>query len=207
PGLRMHLEPSAGQPRPVGEAIVAMLFAEGQTGRIPLVAVTGVNGKTTTTRLITHLLRRPDRIVGMACTDGLYIDGRQIRSNDCSGPFSARDVLLNPNVHVAVLETARGGILRRGLGFDSCAVAVVTNIGDGDHFDSHSVETIEDLARVKRTVVESVAADGVAVLNAADSRVAAMANHCPGRVLFFAREADHPVLAAHRARDERAIFV
>ncbi|HEY7427285.1 MAG TPA: cyanophycin synthetase [Gemmataceae bacterium] len=207
PGLRMHLEPSAGSPRPVGEAIVAMLFAEGQTSRIPLVAVTGVNGKTTTTRLIAHLLRRPDRVVGMTCTDGIYIDGRRIRGNDCSGPRSARAVLLNPRVHAAVLETARGGILRQGLGFDFCDVAVVTNIGDGDHLDAHGIETVEDLARVKRTVVEYVAPDGVAVLNAADPLTAAMASHCPGRVIFFARDASHPVLTSHRARGERIVFV
>ncbi len=223
PGLRMHLEPSAGKPRPVGEAIVSMLFAEGETGRIPLIAVTGVNGKTTTTRLIAHLLawggltppvssqpgayapRSPG--VAMTCTDGIYIDGRRIRGNDCSGPRSARAVLLNPNVRVAVLETARGGILRQGLGFDSCDVAVVTNIGEGDHLDAHGIETVEELARVKRTVVENVAANGVAVLNAADPLVAAMAEHCPGRIIFFARHADHPILVAHRERGERVAFV
>lgn len=142
----------------------------------------------------------------MTCTDGIYIDGRRIRGNDCSGPRSARAVLLNPNVRVAVLETARGGILRQGLGFDFCDVAIVTNIGGGDHLDAHGVETVEDLACVKRTVVENVAAGGVAVLNAADPLVAAMADHCLGRVIFFARNAEHPVLTAHRARGERVIF-
>jgi cyanophycin synthetase len=232
PGLRMHLEPSAGKPRPVGEAIVSMLFGEGETGRIPLIAVTGVNGKTTTTRLIAHLLRTPHPNpppqggrekavslppcggglgwgvgVAMTCTDGIYIDGRRIRGNDCSGPRSARAVLLNPNVRVAVLETARGGILRQGLGFDFCDVAIVTNIGEGDHLDAHGVETVEELARVKRVVVENVAASGVAVLNAADPLVAAMADHCPGRVLFFSRHAEDPIVKAHRARGERVIFV
>ncbi len=232
PGLRMHLEPSAGKPRPVGEAIVSMLFAEGETGRIPLIAVTGVNGKTTTTRLIAHLLRTPHpapplqeerakegsllpwgggvewgKGVAMTCTDGIYLDGRRLRGGDCSGPRSARAVLLNPNVRVAVLETARGGILRQGLGFDFCDVAVVTNIGDGDHLDAHGVETVEELARVKRVVVENVAVNGVAVLNAADPLVVAMADHCPGRVIFFARNADHPVVTAHRHRGERAVFV
>lgn len=223
PGLRMHLEPSTGQPRPVGEAIVSMLFPEGETGRIPIIAVTGVNGKTTTTRLVAHLLAEPrpsgsGRIanrsltvaaqngIALTCTDGIYIDGRRIRGNDCSGPRSARAVLLNPNVRAAVLETARGGILRQGLGFDFCDVAIVTNIGGGDHLDAHGIETVEELARVKRTVVENVAANGVAVLNAADPLVAAMADHCPGRVFFFARDADHPVLTAHRKRGERAIF-
>lgn len=207
PGLRMHLEPSSGQPRPVGEAIVNMLFEEGQTGRIPLIAVTGVNGKTTTTRLLAHLLRRPDSLVGFSCTDGLYVGDRRIVNRDCSGPRSARALLGNPGVDVAVVETARGGILREGLGFDRCHVAVVTNIGQGDHLDLRGIDTVEELARVKRTVVEAVAADGVAVLNAADPLVAEMAGHCPGRVIFFARDGEHPVVTTHRKRGERAIFV
>ena len=152
-----------------------MLFADGETGRIPLVAVTGVNGKTTTTRLIAHLLRRPDCLVGFACTDGLYVGDRRIVNRDCSGPRSARALLGNPGVDVAVVETARGGILREGLGFDRCHVAVVTNIGEGDHLTLRGIDTLEELARVKRTVVECVAPDGVAVLNAADPLVAAMA--------------------------------
>jgi cyanophycin synthetase len=207
PGLRMHLEPSAGQPRPVGEAIVSMLFAEGQTGRIPLIAVTGVNGKTTTTRLIAHLLRRPDFLVGFSCTDGLYIGDRRIDRRDCSGPRSARNLLLNPRLDAAIVETARGGILREGLGFDRCHVAVVTNIGEGDHLNLRGVETLEDLARVKRTPIESVTPDGAAVLNAADPLVADMAGYCPGRVIFFARDGNHPILAAHRGRGERAVLV
>jgi cyanophycin synthetase len=207
PGLRMHLEPSAGQGRPVGEAIVSLLFPEGQTGRIPLIAVTGVNGKTTTTRLIVHLLRRQDNIVGFACTDGLFVGDRCIDKRDCSGPRSARNLLLNPAVTIAVVETARGGILREGLGFDRCHVAVVTNIGQGDHLDLRGISTLEDLARVKRTVVEAVEPDGTAVLNAADPLVAAMADHCLGRVIFFARDASLAALTTHRARGERAVFV
>jgi cyanophycin synthetase len=207
PGLRMHLEPSSGQPRPVGEAIVASLFSEGETGRIPIVAVTGVNGKTTVTRLIAHLLRRPGWGIGMTCTDGTYIDGRRIETRDCSGPRSARAVLLNLNVHAAILETARGGILREGLGFDLCDVAVVTNIGAGDHLSLRGIETLDDLARVKRTVIEAVAPTGAAVLNAADPLVAAMADCCPGQVIYFARDGDQPVLAAHRGGGGRAVFV
>jgi cyanophycin synthetase len=207
PGLRMHLEPSFGEARPVGEAIVSMLFPEGQTGRIPIVAVTGVNGKTTTTRLIAHLLQWPGRTIGMACTDGLYLDNRRINARDCSGPRSARAVLGNPLVHAAVLETARGGILREGLGFDRCNVAVVTNIGGGDHLSLRGIETLDDLARVKRTVVEAVADTGRAVLNAADPLVVAMAGHCPGKVIYFARDADNPVLAAHRRLGGECVFV
>jgi cyanophycin synthetase len=207
PGLRMHLEPSAGKPRAVGEAIVAMLFPEGQTGRIPIIAVSGVNGKTTTTRLIAHLLRRPDRVVGMTCTDGTYLDDRRIEARDCSGPRSARAVLLNPRVHAAVLETARGGILREGLGFDRCDIAVVTNIGTGDHLNLRGIETPEDLARVKRTVVEAVAPTGAAVLNASDPLTVAMARHCPGTVVYFAREGCNHVLVGHRQTGGRAVFV
>jgi cyanophycin synthetase len=218
PGLRMHLEPSAGRPRPVGEAVVESLFPDGETGRIPLVAITGVNGKTTTTRLIAHLLRTPSPspcvagewkggVVGMACTDGLYVGERRIDPRDCSGPRSARALLLNPRVDAAVLETARGGILREGLGFDRCHVAVVTNIGQGDHLDLRGIETVEDLARVKRTLVESVAPDGVAVLNAADPLVIEMAEHCPGRVIPFALDRETPFLVVAQYFEDRAVFV
>jgi cyanophycin synthetase len=207
PGLRMHLEPSAGQPRPVGAAIVDMLFPEGRTGRIPIAAVTGVNGKTTTTRLLAHLLRGAGLYVGMTCTDGIYLDGRRTQARDCSGPRSAREVLLNPQVEAAVLETARGGILREGLGFDSCDVAVVTNIGRGDHLGLRGVDTPAELARVKRVAVEVVAPGGAAVLNAADPLVADMAAHCPGEVVWFARDPGDRVLAAHRAAGARAAFV
>jgi cyanophycin synthetase len=206
PGLRMHLEPSAGKPRAVGEAIVSMLFPEGQTGRIPIVAVTGVNGKTTTTRLLAHLLRAAGHLVGMTCTDGTYIDGRRTEARDCSGPRSARAVLLNPRVNAAVFETARGGILREGLGFECCDVAVVTNIGAGDHLSLRGIDTLDDLARVKRVAVEAVAPTGTAVLNADEPLVASMASHCPGKVTYFARNPAHPVLVAHRAAGGRAVF-
>lgn len=207
PGLRMHLQPSAGKPRPVGEAIVEMLYPNGQTGRIPVVAVTGVNGKTTTTRLIAHLLRSAGKVVGMTCTDGAFVDNRRIDPRDCSGPRSARAILLNPRVEAAVLETARGGILREGLGFDRCDVAVVTNVGSGDHFGLRGVETLEELARVKRVVVEAVAPTGAAVLNAADPRVVAMVEHCPGSVIYFALSESEPVLAAHREAGGSVVFV
>ncbi|HMB03642.1 MAG TPA: cyanophycin synthetase, partial [Isosphaeraceae bacterium] len=207
PGLRMHLEPSVGTPRPVGEAIVALLYPEGENGRIPVAAVTGVNGKTTVTRLIAHLVRQTGKAVGMTCTDGIRIDDRWIDTDDCSGPQSARMVLLNPRVEVAVLETARGGILREGLGFDLCDVGVVTNIGEGDHLGLAEIQTTERLAYVKRTIVDAIAPTGAAVLNAADPLVAAMAPHCPGSVIFFARGPSEPVLAAHRAQGGQAAFV
>ncbi len=207
PGLRMHLEPSVGKPRPVGEAIVSTLFADGDNGRIPVVAVSGVNGKTTVTRLVAHMLRLAGRSVGMTCTDGIYIAGRRIEAGDCSGPRSARAVLLNPKVDAAVLETARGGILREGLGYDVSDVGIITNMGEGDHLGLGDVDTVEQLARVKRTVIESVATWGTGVLKADDPLVAAMADHCPGSVLFFARSADDPVIASHRKQGGKAVFV
>jgi cyanophycin synthetase len=207
PGLRMHLEPSAGKPRPVGEAIVEMVFPEARTGRIPIAAVTGVNGKTTTTRLLAHLLHQGGATVGMTCSDGAFIGARCIDAHDGSGPRSAGLVLLNPRVEAAVFETGRGGILREGLGFDQCDVAVVTNIGGGDHLGLHGVSTAEELAQVKRTVVEAVAPGGAAVLNAEDPLVAAMASHCPGSVIFFARQAAAPPLVAHRRGGGRTAFI
>lgn len=207
PGLRMHLEPSAGKPRPVGEAIVASLFPAEQTGRIPIAAITGVNGKTTTSWLIAHLLQETGTFVGLTTTVGMYLNGRRVEHRDCAGPQSARKILLNPQVEAAVLETARGGILREGLGFDHCTVAVVTNIGGGDHLGLRGVETREELARVKRVVVEAVADDGLAVLNATDPLVAAMAAHAPSPVAFFAADESHPVLASHRAAGGRVFFV
>lgn len=207
PGLRMHLEPSGGRPRPVGEAIVSTMFEAGDNGRIPVVAVTGTNGKTTTTRLVGHLLRAAGKCVGLTCTDGIYIDGRRIDADDCSGPKSARAVLLHPRVDAAVFETARGGILREGLGFDMCDAAIVTNIGEGDHLGMAGIDTPEQLAAVKRTIVENVAPGGYAILNAADPLTVAMAPYCPGSAIFFARDASHPLIAAHRARGGRAVFV
>jgi cyanophycin synthetase len=207
PGLRMHLEPSAGKPRPVGEAIVGTMFPEGDDGRIPVVAVSGTNGKTTTTRLIAHIFRTTGKRAGMTCTDGIYLNDRRIDTGDCSGPKSARAVLLNPQVDAAVLETARGGILREGLGFDRCDAAVITNIGEGDHLGMGGIETAEQLAAVKRVIVENVAPTGAAVLNAADPMTVAMAPYCPGSVIFFARDPAHPLLAAHRARGGRTVFV
>jgi cyanophycin synthetase len=207
PGLRMHLEPSEGQPRPVGEAIVDLLFPGGKTGRIPIVNVTGTNGKTTTVRFITHLLKGHGFKVGMTCTDGIYIDQHRVDTGDCSGPKSARAVLSHPQVDAAVLETARGGILREGLGFDWCDVTVVTNIAEGDHLGMAGVETAEQLALVKQTTVRRVSPQGAAVLNASDPLVVAMAQHCRGAVVYFARSPGNPVLVAHRRVGGRAVFV
>ncbi len=206
PGLRMHLDPSYGCARPVGEAIINALFAPGETGRVPTVAVTGNNGKTTTVRLISHLLTQRGLHVGMTGTDGVWIGGRRIDTGDCSGPRSARSVLAHPDVEAAVFETARGGMLREGLAFDRCDVAVVTNIGRGDHLGLNFIDTAEQLAQVKGMIVRNVAPNGMAVLNAADPLVAALAPSCPGAVTFFARDRHHPIMAAHRVRGQRVVF-
>ncbi|MDD4930331.1 MAG: cyanophycin synthetase [Gallionella sp.] len=207
PGLRMHLQPSFGKGRAVGDAIASLMFNQGEDGRIPLVAVAGTNGKTTTVRLISHILGCGGLRVGMTNSDGVYIEGRRIDTGDCSGPKSARNVLLHPDVDAAVFETARGGVLREGLAFDRCDVAVVTNIGMGDHLGLNYISTVEDLSVVKRVVVQNVAPTGVAVLNAADAMSAAMADVCPGSVTFFAADRHHPVMAAHRAQGRRVVYV
>ncbi len=207
PGLRMHLSPSYGKGRKVGEAIVAQIFPPGEDGRIPIVTVTGTNGKTTTTRLVAHIFSTSGLRVGMTLTDGVYVNGHQIDSGDCSGPKSARNVLMHPEVDAAVFETARGGILREGLGFDRAQVAVVTNIGQGDHLGLNHIHTVEELAAVKQVTVQNVASDGFAVLNAADPFTVAMAPSCPGEIIFFAIDRHNPVLAAHRAQNQRTLCI
>lgn len=199
PGLRMHLEPTAGTPRDVGDAIVETLFSDDDNGRIPVAAVTGTNGKTTVTRLLAHLAATGGTVVGMACTEGVWVGDRQIDAGDCSGPNSARRVLAHPEVATAVLETARGGILREGCGFDACDVAVVTNIASGDHLGLQEIDTPEQLAWVKGAIVAAVRSGGTAVLNAADSLVVDMKKWCKGRVVYFALDPEHSVLRNHLA--------
>jgi len=207
PGLRMHLDPSYGKGRAVGEAIVNMMFPPGDNARIPVVAIAGTNGKTTTSRLIGRIFESNGLRVGMTSTDGLYIQGKRTDDGDCSGPRSARNVLLHPDVDAAVFETARGGVLREGLGFDMCDVAVITNIGIGDHLGLNFITTVDELAVVKRVIVENVAPGGTAVLNAADPIVVAMAQHCHGSVIFFAQDRANPVLATQRAQGKRVVHV
>ena len=207
PGLRMHLDPSEGQGRAVGEAIIDSMFRPGDDARIPVIAVTGTNGKTTTVRCIAHILKGIGHTVGLTCTDGIFVDGRRVDTGDCSGPKSARLVLSHPLVNAAVLETARGGILREGLGFDFCDVAVVTNIADGDHLGMAGIETASQLASVKETIVRAVSPKGAAVLNANDALCVKMAVNCPGDVIYFSRQFDCAVLAAHRQAGGRYVTV
>ena len=184
PGFRMHTHPTEGEPQYVARPVVDSLFPPGSAARIPIIAVTGTNGKTTTVRMIAHILKFMGRRVGMTSTDGIVVDGRLIKKGDMSGPKSAQMVLQNPTVDTAVFEVARGGILREGLGYDRNDVAVVTNV-TGDHLGLGGIDSIGQLANVKAVVVEAVPRTGTAVLNADDPHVARMGRHCAGRVVYF----------------------
>lgn len=206
PGLRMHVYPSEGKSRPVGEAIVDMLFPRDAQTRVPLIAVTGTNGKTTVVRMIAHIYSTMKQYVGLTTTDGIYFDGVRRVKGDCSGPRSAEAVLQHPRVEVAVLETARGGILRSGLAWDESTVSVLLNVAN-DHLGLEGIETPERLARVKRVVVESVGRSGYGVLNADDPIVADMEQDCPGQVIFFSLDPSGTVMSAHLAKGGMAAFL
>ena len=184
PGFRMHTHPTEGEPQFVARPVIDSLFPAGVSARIPILSVTGTNGKTTTVRMIAHILKLMGRRVGMTSTDGIVIDGRLIKKGDMSGPKSAQMVLQNPTVDTAVFEVARGGILREGLGYDRNDVAVVTNV-TGDHLGLGGIDSLGQLANVKGVVVEAVPRSGTAVLNADDPHVYRMGRHCSGRVVLF----------------------
>ncbi|MGE5575956.1 MAG: cyanophycin synthetase [Syntrophothermus sp.] len=207
PGLRMHLYPSAGVSRDVASRIVDMLFLPGTPSRIPVVAITGTNGKTTTTRMIGRMLAQTGRKVGMTTTDGIYIGESSVVKGDTTGPFSAQMVLRDPSVEAAVLETARGGILRAGLGFDYCDLSVVLNITD-DHRGQYQVESLEEMADVKSLLVERTFPKGAAVLNADDPLVAGMARKAPCEVIYFTMNPEeNPLVQAHLAAGKRAVYL
>lgn len=208
PGLRMHLAPSEGQPRNVAEPIVASLFPRGSNSRIPIFAVTGTNGKTTTVRMVARILSQAGLRVGFTSTTGVYIGGLRQSAADASGPKSARMVLRNPTVDAAVLETARGGLLREGLGFDRCDVGAVLNISE-DHLGTRDVHSVDDLARVKSVVVESVKRRGASVLNAEDPLTLRIARHARGRIVWFSagRAADSALITDHIASKGMAVTV
>lgn len=197
PGFRMHISPSGGTPRNVASPVIDMLFPEGSTPRIPIIAVTGTNGKTTTIRLISHIMKEAGRRVGSTTTDGICVNDEVLMKGDCGGPKSARLVLKDPTVDTAVLECARGGILRSGLGFDKCDVAVVTNIA-ADHLGLKGIHTLDQLADLKSVVPESVHRDGYAVLNADDDRVYAMRENLKCTPVLFSMKDDNPRLHKHR---------
>ena len=184
PGFRMHTHPTVGEPQYIAKPVVDLLFPPGAPSRVPIVAVTGTNGKTTTSRMIAHIMKGLGRQVGMTSTDGIVIDERLVVKSDASGPRSARMVLQNPRVDFAVMEVARGGILREGLGYDRNDVAVVTNVAP-DHLGMRGIDTLEQLADVKAVVVEAVPRDGFAVLNADDPLVRRMRRRCSGSVVWF----------------------
>lgn len=191
PGFRMHLAPSEGIGRNVAEHVIDMLYPPGTPTRVPIFAITGTNGKTTTTRLIAHILKNSGRTVGFTTTDGTYIGNQQIVRGDNTGPVSAQLVLKDPTVDVAVLETARGGIIRSGLGFDNCDIGVVLNVA-ADHLGLKDVNTLEDLARVKSVVPRSVSRRGFAVLNAEDPLVYKMKELVDGTVVCFSMDENNP---------------
>lgn len=196
PGFRMHIAPTEGLPRNVAEPVIDMLFPPGSQARIPIIAVTGTNGKTTTTRLMAHIVKTMGHKVGFTTTDGIYIQNRMLQSGDCTGPVSAEFVLKDPTVDFAVLETARGGILRAGLGFTQCDIAIVTNIA-ADHLGLKDINSLEDMARVKGVVPSSVRPDGYAILNADDDLVYNMKETLSCQIALFSLDAQNPRIIKH----------
>ena len=198
PGFRMHLQPTSGLPRNVGGHVVDMLFPPGSDSRIPIIAVTGTNGKTTTTRLIAHIAKMRGKKVGYTTSDGVYIQNRLLMTGDCTGPKSAEFVLKDPTVNFAVLECARGGLLRAGLGFKKCDIGVVTNVA-GDHLGLKGIHTIEQLAKVKGVIPETVHKDGYSVLNADDDLVYKMRNNVESKFALFSMDEENPRIKRHSA--------
>jgi cyanophycin synthetase len=198
PGFRMHVEPTNGTPRNVAKPVVDMLFPKKDNGRIPIIAITGTNGKTTTTRLMAHLVKSAGFVTGFTTTDGVYIQDELVLKGDCSGPHSAQLVLKDSAVEFAVMETARGGILRSGLGYDQCDCAIVTNVAE-DHLGIGGIDTIEKLAKVKSVVPETVHANGYAILNADDDLVYAMKDNVTCKVALFSLHADNVRIEEHCA--------
>ena len=207
PGFRMHLAPTVGLPRNVAAPVIDKLFPQkGDTGRIPIIATSGTNGKTTTTRLIAHIAKMKGYRVGYTTSDGVYIQNRLLMTGDCTGPASAEFVLKDPTVNFAVLECARGGLLRAGLGFKKCDVAVVTNVA-ADHLGLKGIHTIEQLAKVKAVVPETVLPDGYAILNADDDLVYDMRRNVDCNVALFSMDENNPrVKALQRLNGITAVY-
>jgi len=193
PGFRMHLAPSEGLPRNVAAPVIDMLYPPGKPSRIPIIAVTGTNGKTTTTRLLAHIVKNNGYKVGFTTSDGIYIQNHLMEKGDTTGPISAEYILKDPTVEFAVLETARGGILRSGMGFSRCDIAVITNIQE-DHLGISDIHNLKDLARVKSTVAESVKKDGWAVLNGDDPECIVIGSKLKCNVAYFSLDEDQPFI-------------
>ena len=199
PGFRMHLDPTEGLARNVAEPVIDMLYPPGSTARIPIIAISGTNGKTTTTRLIAHIVKQQGYKVGYTTTDGVYIQNQLMMQGDCTGPVSAEFVLRDPTVNYAVLECARGGILRAGLGFHNCDVAVVTNVAE-DHMGLGGIDTLEKLARVKAVAAHTVFPKGYSILNADDDLVYAMHEDLECHVAYFSLNEHNPRIKKHCAK-------
>jgi cyanophycin synthetase len=196
PGFRMHIDPSEGLPRNVAEPVVDMLFPKGSTGNIPIIAITGTNGKTTTTRITAHIAKTAGFKVGYTTSDGVYIQNQMMMKGDCTGPVSSQFVLKDPTVDFAVLDCARGGILKSGLAFQNCDVAIVTNIS-ADHIGLGGIETMEQMAKVKAVVPETVYPHGYAILNAEDDLVYAMKKGLNCNIALFSMDENNPRIIKH----------
>nr|WP_322624271.1 cyanophycin synthetase [uncultured Flavobacterium sp.] len=193
PGFRMHLAPSEGLPRNVAAPVIDMLYPPGKPSRIPIFAVTGTNGKTTTTRLLAHIVKNNGYRVGFTTSDGIYIQNHMLEKGDTTGPFSAEYILKDPTVEFAVLETARGGLLRSGLGFSRCDIGIITNIQE-DHLGMNDINTLDDLAKVKRVIPRSVKKDGWAVLNGDDPECIKIGKELECNVAYFSMDEDNPFI-------------
>ncbi|MGZ8516915.1 MAG: cyanophycin synthetase, partial [Chitinophagaceae bacterium] len=199
PGFRMHIDPSEGLPRNAAEPVVDMLFPKGSIGRIPIIAITGTNGKTTTTRLAAHIAKSAGKKVGYTTSDGVYVQNQMMMKGDCTGPISSAFVLKDPTVDFAVLECARGGILKAGLAFQNCDVAIVTNVA-ADHMGLGGINTLEQMAQVKAVVPETVFAHGYAVLNADDDLVYKMQEELKCNIALFSMDEKNPRIKKHCAK-------
>ncbi|RZA08519.1 MAG: cyanophycin synthetase [Proteobacteria bacterium] len=209
PGIRMHHFPSRGRARDVGGAIVDHLYPAGKDGRIPIISITGTNGKTTVTRLVSHIMGRTGKVIGTTTTDGILINGMPVAFGDTTGPVSAKAVLSDPAVEVAVLETARGGIVRRGLGYDWSDVGVITNV-QLDHIGQDGIEDREDVLRIKSLVAERVRPGGAVVLNVDDDLLAKLGT-CPSlkdrEIVYFSTEESSMILRKHRNQGKRVYYI
>jgi cyanophycin synthetase len=206
PGIRMHTNPQTGTPRNIASPIMKMLFPTDAACRIPVVAVTGTNGKTTTTRLIAYFAKQAGYTPGYTTSDGIYINDHLIKQGDCTGSISAKDVLFDPTVDFAVLECARGGILRSGLGFDSCDVSVITNVTE-DHLGLEGINTLEDMLKVKAVVAHATKKNGFAVLNADDKLVYSLYNRLSCNIALFSNASENPELLKHIQNGGVAAFL
>ncbi|MFY9176113.1 MAG: cyanophycin synthetase [Caldicoprobacterales bacterium] len=206
PGLRMHLFPSKGKPRKVADMIIDMLFPATRRHSVPIISITGTNGKTTTARMISHILNVYGMNVGMAVTGGIYINDKCLIKGDTTGPISARTVLMDKSIDVAVLETARGGIIRSGLAYDLCDIGILTNLSE-DHLGIDEVYTLEDLLHIKSLVIESIKPNGYAVLNADDPMVVQAAKRVNSNIIYFSKQEDNIIVHKHILSGGKAVFI